>query len=564
MTPIESGEATTPLRCIRFAPNPGIEATPAETGETGELDDWQGAGHLVSGGGLVGEVHGTLGLIRLRSSIGETSLAVAVADGLPDGGVRTRILAGGWTRRIALTERRTLIETGLLADSHGAVALSWHLDPTGPDAPASPERSVRISLRVGPPGSPDAIALTLTEGEPPIALALAPAGTQIDERSVERHLRPLRARQLQRASRFRDEEADSGGLDLRWVSATGEALPDLRRARRQLDAALPDRSGAALALGTASPDSEGDAPDAPRIRVLGWPERATASTSAAPATSARAEAGIALLLLGWHEAARLQLHALASYPRASPHGLLHLASLWAGWTGRPEVLVEYESALNAAAAALTPGDRSAGGAAWPRPSRLVHALSDALEPTGREEWRTALQVRSALLSPGPDTLRLPPVSAFEGSGRGGASANSTVRAARLVRSWVEGQLGARAEASWGRLTLRPLLGDAHPGEALPPPRLGTLEVRGLRAGRARVELHCRRDGGHFTFRLAQTHGRIPLNVILEPWLPLREVHDIRLAGERVDLDVTPEGPGVRVRLQFPLDPERRLTIDGEY
>ena len=527
----------------------------------------QGAGHLVSGGGLVAEIDGTRGLVRLRAHALEYVIRTRVAQMDPEGTIETTVDAGSWRRRIPLAGDRTLMEHGLLVDGIEAAVLAWVLESPAAEGNEEGDDQPQTSVHLVVGDSDPRNELHLGAGAEPVAVALLPADPPPDPERIRRYLQPLKARHLQRASRFRDEEGDTGGVQVRWEFSSEPSSLDLNPARRRLDAALSDPSSATLVLGTEAAEGGPGRGSRPRIRLLATPDPTPgihpAQIAPEVAPSVRAEVGIALLLLGWHRAARLQLEALAREPEAAPAGLLHLATLWAGWTGRPSELLEFESALKGAARTLQPGARNPAGAAWPPPARLVHDLADALEPTGHEEWRTALQVRSALLRPGSGSFRLPPLTAFPPSSAGFTGTDGTVRAARLVRSWIMGQLGVHAEAAWGRLALRPILGDRHPGEAPPPPPLELLEATAIRVGDTRIGLHCRREEGRYTFRLAQTHGRVPLNLIFEPWLPLRKVSEIRLADERVDLDVEPEGPGVRVRLQFPLDPERRLIIDGE-
>jgi len=51
-----------------------------------------------------------------------------------------------------------------------------------------------------------------------------------------------------------------------------------------------------------------------------------------------------------------------------------------------------------------------------------------------------------------------------------------------------------------------------------------------------------------------------VNLIFEPLLPVKSVEAVRMGSEDVDVSLLPEPGGVRLRCQFPLDPERRLTI----
>ena len=255
-----------------------------------------------------------------------------------------------------------------------------------------------------------------------------------------------------------------------------------------------------------------------------------------------AEHGIALLLLGHHERAWKRLEAMDPTP-----GFLHLATLWGGWSGAPGRLLALEGPLREAVRSLEPPR----GAAWPGPARLVHDLARILEPVAPEEWRKALLVQSALLK--GEGAKIPPLTAF-------AETGDHRKAGRLVRSWIMGQLGADAEMAYGRLTLAPILGQRDTDA--PPPPDAPLTVTGLRAGDARIDLHCRREPGRHTFRLVQQAGRVPVNVVFDPWLPVSRIRQVRMGDEPVEVDLREEAGGTRVRLQFPLDPERRLIVDA--
>lgn len=66
-----------------------------------------------------------------------------------------------------------------------------------------------------------------------------------------------------------------------------------------------------------------------------------------------------------------------------------------------------------------------------------------------------------------------------------------------------------------------------------------------------------------TLAVAQVGGRVPLNLIFEPLLPLRQITQVEMGGEAVQVQIQSEPQGTRVRLQFPLDPERSIRIHGE-
>ena len=58
-----------------------------------------------------------------------------------------------------------------------------------------------------------------------------------------------------------------------------------------------------------------------------------------------------------------------------------------------------------------------------------------------------------------------------------------------------------------------------------------------------------------------------MNVVFEPRLPLAQVRGVELAGDEgpgdpANVDIHELDNGVRLRFQFPLDPARRITVDG--
>jgi hypothetical protein len=132
-----------------------------------------------------------------------------------------------------------------------------------------------------------------------------------------------------------------------------------------------------------------------------------------------------------------------------------------------------------------------------------------------------------------------------------------------VRSAVDDLLGVRPDASYGRVTLAPDL------RRIPADDAGVrhLAARGLRIGDARIDLDCRITGTGSTLRVSQVAGRVPVNVIFEPLLPLAQVRGVELAGDEgpgdpADVDIHELDSGVRLRFQFPLDPARRITVEG--
>lgn len=133
---------------------------------------------------------------------------------------------------------------------------------------------------------------------------------------------------------------------------------------------------------------------------------------------------------------------------------------------------------------------------------------------------------------------------------GGEPATEGARDPSLLSHWIDDLLGVVPDASVGRLRLAPDL----------PPDWHHATVERLRMADARVHLRYRRDGGLRTFTLRQEEGRVPLNVVFEPLLP-RRPGTVRVGGRPADPTLREEAGGVRVSLQFPLDPQREIAFD---
>lgn len=138
------------------------------------------------------------------------------------------------------------------------------------------------------------------------------------------------------------------------------------------------------------------------------------------------------------------------------------------------------------------------------------------------------------------------------AGRGDRCPWHPATTALVVAPLVFGMLGARADAAYGRLRLAPRV----------PVGWKRFEVAGLRVGDVRVRLAYRRKGHRHTFVLAPATGRIPLNVVFEPLLPISAVRAVRVDGEAADLEIRRHRDRTGVRLQLPLDSRRVITVDG--
>ena len=117
---------------------------------------------------------------------------------------------------------------------------------------------------------------------------------------------------------------------------------------------------------------------------------------------------------------------------------------------------------------------------------------------------------------------------------------------------VFGMLGARADAFFGRLRLAPQL----------PSAARELTVANLRCGPCSIELHYNRNGSKHTFRVLQTGGPVPLNLVFEPTVPEAEIEAVEVDGHSADLDRFTVHRRSGARVHLPLDTERIITLIG--
>ncbi len=279
-------------------------------------------------------------------------------------------------------------------------------------------------------------------------------------------------------------------------------------------------------------------------------------------------------------------------------GRLLLAIGWATWTGRVERLRPLGPSLFAWVDVLEARAGVPLPSGLPSVDRLLDMLADALEPLGDAGAVRFLRERAEALKPlpaqperrggrqlpvlsaggasppthastppvtsrpsvasRPSEAQLPPLEAFASPYHPSTQHRAAVHAARIVRSAVEGVLGVVPDAAWGRLRMAPDLTQVPPGDD----DLRALTLDGLRVGDARVHLTCRAHATGCTLAVAQVGGRVPLNLVFEPRLPLARVDRVEMGGEAVQVQIQEDGAGIRMRLQFPLDPARSITVHG--
>jgi hypothetical protein len=458
----------------------------------------------VCGGGLTALLAGSEGLHGLFQESGKLAgrLEVFTEEGPISSEAGMRAGSGTWHRTIHLPSGGSLEERGLLADNHPAAVVQWTLrsGPAGRRGAAGDRRILDLRLHLPPPHAPLELRLLLAEGAP-VAVLLLPRSSE--PMAAARSLAPLAERERQRVGRL-----EQGGIELRLgLDGSGPTPP--------LADALLAIEEASLGLGPmgrpTGPFLEGVADGLPTF-LSGVP---------------LGELGVAALAAGRFGLARGVLDALVSAAHPQRTVLARLANRWVEWTGRP-----------APSSFASAKEGSPFGPAPANPRLLLPVVGGG-RPGGAEEW-IAL---SAPLPP-PESFGSPDLPAF--------ALRRTVYAARLIRSWVEGALGARPDASVGRLRLAPRI----------RPTWSSLGMTGMRMGDVSITLECRREPREITFVLRQEGGRIPIQLVFEPHLPLARVSEVRIADAVAEVGLVPEGAGVRLSCQFPLDPERRVTIVG--
>jgi len=189
------------------------------------------------------------------------------------------------------------------------------------------------------------------------------------------------------------------------------------------------------------------------------------------------------------------------------------------------------------------------------PGRSRASLQGVQRPGCAEEWGLLAWALAELGdADGALAALRRPLHTLDSAG-GWASAPPTAPAATAglsILALVQGIVGLRPEAAWGRIRLAPLL----------PSSWDAMEVANLRCGDALLTLACRREGGRHTFVLRPQGGRVPPTIVFEPVLSGGEIGEVRLGGEVVEVDRTGGRRQAGIRLQFPLDAERRITVDG--
>ncbi|MEX2472950.1 MAG: hypothetical protein WEA34_12255 [Gemmatimonadota bacterium] len=120
----------------------------------------------------------------------------------------------------------------------------------------------------------------------------------------------------------------------------------------------------------------------------------------------------------------------------------------------------------------------------------------------------------------------------------------------LLAAMAFGWLGAFPDAPVGRLALKPRI----------PERVRSFRFEGVTIGDVTLTLAYAREGSTHRFDLDPQRGRVPSLVVFETLVP-GETARVTIDGAPAELDTTPSGAGVTVRLQTPLDATRRIEIE---
>jgi hypothetical protein len=126
-----------------------------------------------------------------------------------------------------------------------------------------------------------------------------------------------------------------------------------------------------------------------------------------------------------------------------------------------------------------------------------------------------------------------------------------VSAALVPAVILNGLFGARSEAAWGRLRLAPQI----------PATWTRVGLTGIHVGDARVSVHYTSHGTTRAFALEQTEGRVPVDLVFEPSVD-GPVARVLVDGDPTDVIPETTRGRSRVRLQMPLDGERRVELLG--
>lgn len=241
------------------------------------------------------------------------------------------------------------------------------------------------------------------------------------------------------------------------------------------------------------------------------------------------------------------------YDRDDTPLYLLLMGRYLAWTGDLET-VRREWPWAEAAYALRPGVRGAGRPGWAAALAALAPAAEAIGETARALEMTRFvaeaEASEAEEEKGAEVAeRAKAAKADDGPGSSDVGPEGLDAAARGVLDVVDGVLGAEPDAPRGRLVLRPK----------PPEPWPWFSVRSLAMGSAAVALSYRRRDGVHRFRVEQSRGSAPVQLVLEPELTGGFAW-ARVDGVAADLEAVPAPGGVRVPVQLVLDQPRLLEV----
>lgn len=124
-------------------------------------------------------------------------------------------------------------------------------------------------------------------------------------------------------------------------------------------------------------------------------------------------------------------------------------------------------------------------------------------------------------------------------------------AGAVATALVEGMLGARPDAAFGRLRLAPTFPSSWTG----------IQVDGITIEKMRLGMTYVRDGDRHSFVFTPEAGSVPGMLIFEPRLPGESLREVRIDGQVAEVGSEKVGDRVQIQVQLPADAERRIEID---
>lgn len=463
------------------------------------------------------------------------------------------------------------------ATNRRPLAVDWRLPPGAvPDLPTSafgpltvqlPETDARIRVHARGPqvrwqdgstarGHRAGLTADLDPHAPLTLLFVLDSGSGIGTSATLRRLTSLDSELEARASDERRAAERELNLDVENPAVT-EAF---RWARSRLHGALVHPGGRR-----------------PGVLRTGSSDREDRAVRASDSELARIGTGI--LALGRHESAgelmaevpeRLKRGPEAWQPSgrdAYPHGaagLLELLGRYVLWTGDGAPLDRLGDELEAwfGTRAETPGRRAAIRTGLVECAEAVEAAGDRGradhlrgllhgEAEGNGEELEVAGAEAANLHGGSVEWTRRIEERLREDGAGSPDLSALAETGRLVAWLLFGLLGARGDAFYGRLRLAPRI----------PRQWHRLTVGGIRVADARVHLSYHESEGQHTFRLEPTGGRVPLNLVFEPLLPVSVMARAWVDGEPAEVDRYRRDGRIGARLQLPLDGVREVVLE---